>query len=431
MKKVVFASTVFPLPIDNGKKLVIWGILKYLIELYGAEQVTYVLLGSENKASSITRLPCKCVVLGKPSTLYRVRNILWYALVRRSKSIQELMIYSQELGRTLHAIIAGIGPDLVVCDTFRTGQFLETHERTKSTYVLYMDDLFSVRYQKTLDVLRRFPRARMNLLGNFAHFVPPLLRPLVRPGFMQKWILRLEMRLAEKRERNCVSWFDTCLLINRDEAAALREKTGHPSIHTVKPLLESYGSGSPRRYTGEPVFVFLGALNVPHNHFSIVHFIESCMDEIMERIPGVRLRVIGRGRSDKLIELADRYAGVVSLEGFVEDLDAVFGESCAMIIPLLFGSGVKIKTLEALSRSLPIISTDFGVEGIPVTNTVNCVIENDIAQYPRLMSAATDVNYNSAISKAARQFYYEHYSEGQVFKEYGSLLGTDNDVSSD
>src|SRR5215218_9657986 len=125
MKKVVFASTVFPFPIDNGKKLVIWGILKYLIERYGAKQVTYVLLGSENVASSITDLPCKCVVLGKPSTLRRLRNILWFTLVRRSKSIQELMIYSEELGRTLRAIIAGIGPDLVICDTFRVGQFLE------------------------------------------------------------------------------------------------------------------------------------------------------------------------------------------------------------------------------------------------------------------------------------------------------------------
>ena len=115
-----------------------------------------------------------------------------------------------------------------------------------------------------------------------------------------------------------------------------------------------------RRYGGEPVFVFLGALNLPHNQFSIVHFIECQMDKIIKKMPGARLRIIGRDGSSELNKLAEKYRGSVVVEGFVEDLDAVFRESCAMVIPLLFGSGVKIKTLEAISRGLPVISTDFG-----------------------------------------------------------------------
>jgi hypothetical protein len=76
-----------------------------------------------------------------------------------------------------------------------------------------------------------------------------------------------------------------------------------------------------------------------------------------------------------------------------------------------------------------VISTGFGVEGIPVTNGVNCVVENDIARYPRLMSAATDVRYNTAISKAAGEFYLQNYSEEQVFKAYDLLFSPDNAVS--
>jgi glycosyltransferase involved in cell wall biosynthesis len=424
MKKVVFVSTVFPFPTDNGKKLVVSGILKYLFERHGAEQVTYILLGSEAKDLSIKNFPCRCFALGKPSVLYRLRNILWLALIKRAKSIQELMLYSPKLGRALHNIVADIGPDLVICDTFRVGQFFETPERFRSTYVLYLDDLFSARYQKMLDVLRRLPSARMNPLGNFARFVPSLLRPLVRISHLQKWILQLEKKLVEKREQNCVDWFNRCLLINGDEADFLRKKTGHPYIRTVKPLLTRSASGSDRHFTGKPYFIFLGALNPPHNHFSIMHFIEGYMDETIEKIPGVTLRVIGKGASEELVELAEKYAGAVSLEGFVENLDTVFRESCAMIVPLLFGSGVKIKTLEALSRGLPVISTSFGVEGIPVTNNVNCVVENDIAKYPQLMLAATDMSYNTAISRAAREFYFENYAQERVFEEYDLCFGT-------
>ena len=429
MSKVVFVSTVFPFPADFGKKLVVGGILKYLILRYGAEQVTYVLLGSENKSSSIPDFPCRYLALGKPSSWQRLRNILWFSLVRRSKSIQESMLHSPEVERVLRDTVAASGPDLVVCETLRTGQFFEAPGRTESTYVLYMDDLFSVRYRKMLEVLKRFPRARINPLGTFERFVPSVLRPLVRLGFMRRSLLRLERALVEKRERNSVGSFNKCLLINRDEADLLRKKTGHTSIHTVNPLLTRSRADSDRHYTGEPVFVFLGALDVPHNHFSVLHFVKTCMDQMITEMPDVKLRIIGRGKSDELVRLAERYAGVVSLEGFVEDLDSVFRESCAMVVPLLFGSGVKIKTLEAFSRGLPVISTGFGVEGIPVTNGVNCVVENDIARYPRLMSAATDVRYNTAISKAAGEFYLQNYSEEQVFKAYDLLFSPDNAVS--
>ncbi len=428
VKKVVFVSTVFPFPVDSGKKVVVSGILKYLVERYGAEQVTYILLGSLDERSLKESMPCEYLALKRPSALHQLWNVSSSVLLKRAKSIQELMFYSAELGRELRAIVARIGPDLIICDTFRTGQFFETTERVEGNYILYMDDLFSVRYQKMLEVLTRFPRAKLSPLGNFARFIPSSLRPFVQLRFVQKQLLRLEQSLVEKRERECVKWFDSNLLINTEEANLLQRETSHPSVQTVKPLLRDTGRGVDRRYNSDPVFVFLGALNLPHNQFSITHFIETQMDKIIEKIPGVRLRVIGRGESKELLRLAEKYKGIVSIEGFVDDLDTVFSESCAMIVPLLFGSGVKIKTLEALARGLPVISTDFGVEGIPVASGVNCIVENDINQYPQLMRAVVDIDYNLDISRKAHDFYLKNYSEERVFQEYGLLFGESTEV---
>ncbi len=43
----------------------------------------------------------------------------------------------------------------MICDTFRAGQFFETPGRAASNFILYMDDLFSVRYQEKLKVMKR------------------------------------------------------------------------------------------------------------------------------------------------------------------------------------------------------------------------------------------------------------------------------------
>ncbi len=144
---------------------------------------------------------------------------------------------------------------------------------------------------------------------------------------------------------------------------------------------------------------------------------------MIEGIPGVRVRVIGRGANRELLQLAQRYKDNISIEGFVDDLDTVFSTSCAMVVPLLFGSGVKIKTLEALCRGLPVISTDFGVEGISVTSDVNCIVENEIDRFPKSMSDLLDVKYNAYISRQARDFYANNYSEERVLQEYDRAFG--------
>ena len=41
--------------------------------------------------------------------------------------------------------------------------------------------------------------------------------------------------------------------------------------------------------------------------------------------------------------LAEKYKDNLKIEGYIEDINKVFSESCAMLVPLLFGSGVKLK----------------------------------------------------------------------------------------
>ena len=424
MTKVVFVSAILPYPVDAGKKVVVSGILSYLVERYGSDNVTYVLLGgSTTEALQKAAMPCKYFVFRQPKLVARLWNTLWFAIVKRTKSIQESMLYSVQLGQNLRTALDKIGPDLVVCDTFRTGQFFETSQRPDSKYVLYMDDLFSIRYERMLGVLSRFPDAQLNVLGNFSRFIPAPLRLLVRTRAVQKLLLRLEQRLVEKRERACVRWFDAALLINEQEAEHLRKETGLPSIQTVKPLLSNLAASTDRGYTGDPEFVFLGDLRLPHNRFSIGYFIENQMGRILEEMPDFRLRIVGKGADNDLLRLAEKYGRFVTVEGFVENLEEVFDTSCAMVAPLLFGSGVKIKTLEALSRGLPVLSTSYGVEGVRVTNGINCLVEENLERYPQLMAALTNVDYNRSISCEAQRLYRASYDREPVLQEYELLFG--------
>src|SRR5687768_12156399 len=124
MKKIVFISTVFPFPVDTGKRVVLAGILKYLCERYGVDCVTYVLLGDpKDQEHSRKGMLCELLVVKRPGILAQLWSVLWFAFAKREKSIQEAMLYSAGLGRELRTLVGSLDPALIVCDTFRVGQF--------------------------------------------------------------------------------------------------------------------------------------------------------------------------------------------------------------------------------------------------------------------------------------------------------------------
>ncbi|NER44776.1 glycosyltransferase family 4 protein [Bacillus megaterium NBRC 15308 = ATCC 14581] len=68
-------------------------------------------------------------------------------------------------------------------------------------------------------------------------------------------------------------------------------------------------------------------------------------------IPEFHIKIVGKNPSDKLKELQRQNSESVTITGFVEDLEIEIANSKAMIVPLLFGTGVKLKTLDAFRCS--------------------------------------------------------------------------------
>lgn len=421
MFKVIIVSTVFPYPIDNGKKVVLSGLLDFFIQSFGENNIKYILLGQQEDNDFEKYKLVKKEIISKPSVFIQIKNVIIDSLLLRKKSIQESVLYSKRIKNSLLKRLKEANPDIILYDTIRIGQFFENDPDLKDKEYLYLDDLFSIRYEKMLITLDKFSDIKLDALGNFSKFIPPSLRPIINLNFVQKLLLKLEMKLIEKRENEIVKKFKKNLLISNNEVTCLRKRTSQKNIYELKPLVK-YKQSYNRNYEGSPIFIFLGALNIPHNEASIIHFIETQMDKIKKLIPDFKLLIVGKKASQKLISLCSKYSGQIEIKGYVEDLDSLFSDAAAMIIPLLFGSGVKLKTLEALSSGLPVIATDFGVEGINVKSGFNCIVENEIDKYPEIMLKLCNRDYNDKISKNARESFMGLYSKVAVFSDYSNIF---------
>jgi hypothetical protein len=84
-------------------------------------------------------------------------------------------------------------------------------------------------------------------------------------------------------------------------------------------------------------------------------------------VPTVKVVLAGFGS-----ERFERY-GV----GYVPDLDDVHRDAAVAVVPLLHGSGSRIKALDAFAAQVPVVGTTVGLSGLPVVPGVHCLVADD------------------------------------------------------
>lgn len=413
---ILLVSAVDPFPVDAGKKVVLAGFLDYFAQVYGPENVHYVMVGGTPQ----TEFPVRLHVVPGPSPRDVLRSVATRVAIGKA-SLQEAFLSSRQTGDAIHRIIDQIHPKLQIYDTVRMAQYAPTHQRSEQ--ICYLDDLFSERYARMLEASRLYPDVESSPLGNFADHVPKRLRPLATHRTTQKALLRAERALVQRSEDRAARAFPRCLLINDIETATLIRRTGVPRtrIYCVPPLLATQLSPE-RQYQGAPEFVFLGLLSLPHNDDGLKWFLRTVWPTVLSKFPQSRLRVIGRDAGPEALAMAAELSDSVSLDGYVPDLSAALSTAAALINPLRFGSGIKLKVIEALGHSLPVVSTPVGAEGIASGPGSGVLIGRDAPEFARLLCSLTDLDRNAEVSADARTHFQMTYSRAAVLDVYNTAF---------
>lgn len=123
----------------------------------------------------------------------------------------------------------------------------------------------------------------------------------------------------------------------------------------------------------ENALLYVGTLTWEANVEGLVWFVTECWQPLRSEFPDIRLFIAGKNPDTRLLDLEKRYEGI-RVTGFVEDLEDYFTRCKINIIPLRFGSGMKVKTINGLCRGIPIVTTTIGAEGLEVTDAKDIFI---------------------------------------------------------
>ena len=196
-----------------------------------------------------------------------------------------------------------------------------------------------------------------------------------------------------------------------------------PEQKTPINLLEnSIAIASPVPTVERPVLLFVGTLHYEPNIEGLRWFFSKVWGEIKEEIPDVEMLVVGRNPTEEIISLT-RKNGVKLLSDLPNITEAYEAASLA-IIPLLSGSGTRIKILEAGAYGIPIVSTDKGAEGLALQDGEHGWIvpqdPDDFATACIEALVSPDKRANSA--QCLRDFVIKNHGREEIIMQIENLL---------
>ncbi|MBV9504832.1 MAG: glycosyltransferase [Acidobacteriia bacterium] len=171
--------------------------------------------------------------------------------------------------------------------------------------------------------------------------------------------------------------------------------------------------------------LFVGSFRHDPNRMAVEWFVRRVLPRIVERQPAARLVIAGSDPPPPHI-----YGGSsasIELLGYVEDIREPLGRYGLFVCPILSGSGVRVKLLEAFAAGIPVVSTRVGAEGLAGRNGEFCALADDPGSFAdRVLGLFANQRAAEEMARRARAEVEANWDMGvltrRLVESYGELV---------
>lgn len=208
-----------------------------------------------------------------------------------------------------------------------------------------------------------------------------------------------------------VNLFNKVFCINEEELRFFSRLAKKPEFFYIPHFMKL-----PEIHREEPGYdICLVASDNPHNIKGIEWFYREVMPLLPEKL---HYLIVGKitGHLPRLLEN-------VRVIPFAEDLRKIYGSSKIAICPLLGGTGMKIKVVEALSYGLPVVSTSFGVTGFPDKSNNGCLVADEPQTFAAYLSKlVSDGPFYNSQHQLALNYFMRHFEQDAGYRNLDKIF---------
>ena len=332
------------------------------------------------------------------------------------------LILPEELRNTLHfnSVIIdtkisafGIIKNLFFSESYNIVRFyskavekeLENVLQENTFDVIQLETLFTAPY---IECIRKNSTAKIVLRAhNVEHIIWERLAMEEKNIFRKNYLTFLAKRL-KKYETETLKNIDAIMAITSVDENLFRQLAFKGMMITVPVSLDFKEYDFDAKQETEMTLFHLGSMDWMPNLEAVDWFLKRCWPKLNSIFPSLKLYLAGRSFPQEIIDA--NYPNVIC-EGRIEDAHLYMRKKQIMVVPLLSGSGMRVKIIQGMALGKTIISTRIGAEGIPVENGKNIFFADTPEEFIEAISYCI-YNPNSCKQTGinGRKFVEDNYS---------------------
>jgi hypothetical protein len=372
---LLFITEISPFPINGGEKLRSYGILKLLSEL---NLNVHAIIGNFDDKEY-----AKYTLKGINITKYDYPGYNCKSLTRAKR----LFNPDKNLLQLASEIIDHEQIDVIYIDYLFYGQ-----------YIPYFKKL-------GLPVIYGTHNSQANL--NYQ-------RPAV--SFKNRIRLTFDFLVNRFHEIYYFRKADALIVVSENDRNYHRRFFGNKNIYEIPNFLidEDYKNVRPPKKNH---LIMAANFSAFQNYAGLEWFVNNVWDDELKK--KTELHLVGVSSDTAYNELREKYPmDDIKAVGEVDDLKQYIAEARISVVPLLHGSGSRLKCLESMALETLLISTSKGAEGIDHNGSI--LIADTASEFKNCILQALEEKTNTA--KNAREEYLKKYSLHANMKIFNQIV---------
>ncbi|MBP3764047.1 MAG: glycosyltransferase [Bacteroidales bacterium] len=285
--------------------------------------------------------------------------------------------------------------------------------------IVHVESIFLTPY---VPIIRKHSQAKVILRAhNVEHLIWKRIAHSCRNPF-KRWYLKHLSLTLRAYELEHLADYDGVVCITRNDAdrfvgAGCRRPVVSIPFGVTPPALPQVEE--------EPDSLFhIGAMDWMPNRESIKWLLDEVWPLVHAQVPQAKLYLAGRKMPEQWMQ---SHIEGVTVVGEVDDAMQFIGSKKINVVPLLSGSGIRVKIIEAMSAGKAVVTTTVGAQGIDYTDGVNILIADTPQEFAdRIKRCLQDDAFCRQVGQAAARLIAEQYDidtlTGQLLEFYNERI---------
>ena len=389
---ILFLSTWYPYPPDNGYKQRVYHLLRALTRNHEVTLVSFAFDDAQPNKQDDLHNWCRDVhfVPLNPFVVNRAGGLHTFLSLRPVASRPV-----PQMGRLVEQVIQSTAFDIYIAST-----------EMMSEYVLAAGN-GPIKIFEGHNSMTRWKQDR------FQNAASPLQQARHWLGLQKR--RRFESRYYPR--------FDLITMVSEDDRLLTLETVGTnaPPVVTIPNGVDVHLNRPGLAQVKSCGLVYNGSLTYIANYDAMRYFLAEIFPLIKREVPEAELTITGSTKGVDLNGLS--LDGGVSLTGYVDDVRIPVAEAAVCVVPIRQGSGTRLKILEAMALGTPVVATSKAAQGLDIVDGENILLADD----PVTFAACTvtllhDPRRREFLAANARRLVEEQYDWNQIGQDFVTLV---------